>query len=133
MQVCTDRDMVTHLWKKTFILAQHRETQEDMGLGTGGFARWLICSCRIQENWMRKLCGTILSLLWALSCPQFHEPVFDMWLFSTVLISPQNQHAAFKINNCSMSVLTTNFYICCGGSYMTYASVKTHRTLNLIG
>lgn len=58
------------------------------------------------------------------------------YLFN-INFSPQNWHVAFKINNnlmpCLIFVLTINFYIGCGGGYMTSAFVKTHRILNLIG
>lgn len=48
MQVCTDIDMVTHLGKNIYSLTVERH-EEGMGLGTGGFARWPICMCMVQE------------------------------------------------------------------------------------
>ena len=49
MQVYIDRDMVTHLSENVYSLTAEGH-EEDMGLSTGGFTRWPICMCMVQES-----------------------------------------------------------------------------------
>lgn len=63
MQVCTDIDMVTHLGRHICFLTVERH-EEGTGLGTGGFARWPICMCIVQEyKEYRKTPGNVSSPL----------------------------------------------------------------------
>lgn len=148
MQVCIDRNVATHLYKN-ISFSHSIGTWRGHGAHDGGFARFheemgkwnkdseQCCSIDIltsvhlhvqnpgesEEESMRDLLVT--------DDVKGHAHHFTH-LFN-INFSPQNWHAAFKSNNlitCSIFVLTINFYIGCGGGYMTSAFVKTHRILN---
>lgn len=145
--------MVTHLYKN-ISFSHSIGTWGGHGAHNGGFARFHEEMGKWNRN-SEQCCSTdtLTSLHLHVQNPgeSKEERIRDLLVTADVKghahhfthlfnvnFSPQNWHAAFKINNnliitCSIFVLTINFYIGCGAGYMTLAFVKTHRTLNLIG
>lgn len=75
------------------------EQEEGTGPSTGGLARWPICTCTIQGSGSRDSMRNHSITADAGSRLPFHATAFWHLTLSMLLLSPQIEHAASKVNN----------------------------------